>query len=123
MYGSFERFMGILIEHYAGHFPTWLAPVQCTVINISDRHLEYAQKVVSMLEEKGIRVELDARSETMNYRIREAQLQKIPYMLVVGDKESEANGVGVRHFKDGDLGILGLEDFVNKIVEEATMEF
>lgn len=123
MYGSFERFLGILIEHYAGHFPTWLAPVQCTVINISDRHLEYAEKVVKALEERGIRVELDSRSETMNYRIREAQLQKIPYMLVVGDKESEAESVGVRHFKDGDLGIIKLDEFVNKIVEEATMDF
>lgn len=123
MYGSFERFIGILIEHYAGHFPTWLAPIQCHVINISDRHAEYAQKVTDMLTEKGIRVHLDDRNETMNYKIREAQMQKIPYMLVIGDKELEAESVGVRHMKNGDLGIMKVTDFVNKISEESEMDF
>jgi threonyl-tRNA synthetase len=123
MYGSFERFIGILIEHYAGLFPTWLAPVQCHVINISDRHAEFSKKVADMLTEKGIRVHLDDRNETMNYKIREAQLKKIPYMLVIGDKELEAESVGVRHIKDGDLGIMKTEEFIEKIVQEAQMDF
>ena len=98
--GSLERFLGVLIEHYAGAFPAWLAPVQATVIPIADRHLEYARKVEEGLKKQGIRVEVDDRSERMNAKIRHAQLQKIPYMLVVGDKESEANSVAVR-LRDG----------------------
>ncbi len=123
MYGSLERFIGILIEHYAGHFPTWLAPVQCNVINISDRHIDYAKKVTEALTEKGIRVHLDDKNGTMNYKIREAQLMKVPYMLVIGDKEMEAESVGVRHIKNGDLGIMTINDFIDKIVEESKMDF
>lgn len=123
MYGSFERFIGILIEHYAGFFPLWLAPVQCMVINIADRHLEYCEKVSEQLKEKGIRVEVNGSHETMNYKIRQAQLQKIPYMLVIGDKEQELDSVGVRHLKDGDLGIMALTDFVEKIATESVMHF
>ncbi|RYX99854.1 threonine--tRNA ligase, partial [bacterium] len=122
MYGSLERFIGILIEHYAGHFPTWLAPIQCNIINISDRHVEYAKKVQTVLKEKGIRVHLDDRNETMNYKIREAQLQKVPYMLIVGDKELESESVGVRGTK-GNLVVMTLSDFVDKIVEENKMDF
>ncbi|MFN8578305.1 MAG: threonine--tRNA ligase [Candidatus Sericytochromatia bacterium] len=123
MYGSFERFIGLLIEHYAGIFPTWIAPVQCHIINISDRHIDYCKKVADMLTEKGIRVHLDDRSETMNYKIREAQLKKIPYMLVIGDKELEAESVGVRHIKNGDLGIVKTSEFIEQIAEEAKMDF
>ncbi len=123
MYGSLERFIGILIEHYAGHFPLWLAPVQCVVINISDRHVDYCKSVAKALTEKGIRVEVNDSNETMNYKIRAAQLQKIPYMLVIGDKESESESIGVRHQKDGDLGMVKLTQFVEKIVEEASMDF
>ena len=89
LYGSIERFFGILIEHYAGAFPVWLAPVQAVVLPITDRHAEYAQKVVDQLKDAGMRVELDDRKEKVNLKIREAQLQKVPYMLVVGDREAQ----------------------------------
>ena len=95
-FGSIERFIGILIEHFAGAFPTGLAPVQVEVIPISDKHLEYGQKVLDALKDAGIRAEIDTRAEKMGYKIREAQLQKIPYMLVVGGKEEEMNAVSVR---------------------------
>jgi threonyl-tRNA synthetase len=100
MLGAIERFLGILIEHYAGAFPTWLAPVQAVVIPIADRHLDYARQVAGSLKERDIRVEVDDRSERMNAKIRHAQLQKIPYMLVVGDKEGESDSVAVR-LRDG----------------------
>ncbi|MBC7476420.1 MAG: threonine--tRNA ligase [Candidatus Sericytochromatia bacterium] len=123
MYGSLERFIGILIEHYAGIFPLWLAPVQCHVINISDRHAEYAHKVSNLLAERGIRAVVDDRNETMNYKIREAQLKKIPYMLIVGDKEMEAESIGVRNLKGGDLGLATVSDFIEQITAEAKMDF
>jgi len=123
MYGSLERFIGILIEHYAGAFPVWLSPVQCTIINIADRHSEYSHKVAKLLEEKGIRIVLDDKNETVNYKIRASQLQKTPYILVIGDKEVENEVVSVRSFKDGDLGSLALNDFVEKIAAEAKMDF
>ena len=116
--GTLDRFMAFLIEETKGAFPTWLAPVQVKVLPISDKHLEYAKKVEQALLEKGIRVEIDDRSEKIGYKIREAQLQKVPYMLVVGDKEQEAGEVGVRNRKDGDIGAMKLEDFINKIDEE-----
>jgi threonyl-tRNA synthetase len=112
LYGSVERFFGILLEHYAGAFPTWLAPVQVIVLPIADRHLEYAKTVVARLEAEGFRVELDARSEKVNYKIREAQLQKIPFMLVAGDREVEQGKVGVRNRKHGDQGAQGIDEFV-----------
>lgn len=118
VFGSIERFIGVLIEHYAGAFPTWLAPVQVKVLPISDKHLEYANKVKEALQDKEVRVEVDDRAEKIGYKIREAQLQKVPYMLVVGDKEQEAGEVGVRNRKDGDVGAMKLEDFVEKIDEE-----
>lgn len=116
--GTLDRFMAFLIEETKGAFPTWLSPLQVKVLPISDKHLEYANKVKKVLEEKDVRVEVDERAEKIGYKIREAQLQKIPYMLVVGDKEEESKEVGVRNRKDGDLGAMKLEDFVSKIDEE-----
>ena len=118
LFGSFDRFIGIITEHFAGAFPTWLAPVQVRILPIADSHKEYAEKLKENLEEYDIRVELDEREEKIGYKIREAQLQKIPYMLIVGDKEVEANAVGVRSRKDGDIGAMSVEDFINKIEEE-----
>ena len=119
LFGSFERFIGIITEHFAGAFPTWLAPVQVRVLPISEeRHGEYAKKLVDELKTEGFRVELDDRNEKIGYKIREAQTQKIPYMLVVGDKEIEANAVGVRARKEGDLGAMPVEEFKKKLKEE-----
>lgn len=118
IFGSIERFIGVLIENYAGAFPTWLAPVQVKILPIADSHKEYALKVKEQLENVGIRVELDDRNEKIGYKIREAQLQKIPYMVILGDKEKEANSVGVRSRKDGDIGEMKVDDFIAKVVEE-----
>lgn len=118
IFGSIERFIGILIEHYAGAFPTWLAPVQVRILPISDSQREYAEKIKRELELAGIRVELDERQEKIGYKIREAQLQKIPYMLILGDKEIEANAVGVRSRKDGDIGQMQLAEFMERIKKE-----
>ncbi len=120
LYGSIERFFGILIEHYAGAFPVWLAPVQAIVLPITDRHLEYAQKVKDRLAAEGLRVTLDERSEKVNLKIRDAQLQKIPYMLVVGDQEVESGNVSVRNRKHGNLGAQTLDEFlagIRKLIE------
>ena len=118
IFGSIERFIGVLIENYAGAFPTWLAPVQVKLLPIADAHKDYANEVKAKLEDVGIRVEVDERNEKIGYKIREAQLQKIPYMLVLGDKEKEAGTVGVRSRKDGDIGAMDLDDFIAKVVEE-----
>ena len=118
IFGSIERFIGVLIENYAGAFPTWLAPVQVKILPIADAHVEYANKVKEELENVGIRVELDDRNEKIGYKIREAQLQKVPYMLVLGDKEKETNAVGVRSRKDGDIGAMPIDEFIAKVVEE-----
>ena len=118
IFGSIERFIGILIEHFAGVFPTWLAPVQVRILPIADSHKEYAEKLKKEFEENEIRVEIDEREEKIGYKIREAQLQKIPYMLIIGDKEVEANAVGVRSRKDGDIGAMPIADFIEKIKEE-----
>src|SRR5580698_8884663 len=115
LYGSVERFFGILIEHYAGAFPLWLAPVQAVVLPITDRQLEYAQKVHARLEAAGFRSHLDDRKEKVQLKIRDAQMQKVPYMLVVGDREAEAGAVAVRHRKHGDLGAKPLEQFVEEV--------
>jgi threonyl-tRNA synthetase len=112
LYGSVERFFGILIEHYAGAFPVWLAPVHAVVMPITDRHQEYARKVHARLEEAGLRSHLDDRKETVNLKIRDAQLQKVPYMLVVGDREAESGAVSVRHRKQGDLGAKPVDEFI-----------
>ena len=118
IFGSFERFIGIITEHFAGAFPVWLSPVQVSILPISDNQKEYAEKIKAILEEKEIRVELDARQEKIGYKIREAQLQKVPYMLILGEKEVEANAVGVRKRKEGDIGQMSIEDFVSMILKE-----
>ncbi len=117
-FGSIERFMGILIEHFAGAFPLWLAPVQVKIIPISDKHADYAKQIEKVLFDKYFRVETDTRAEKMGYKIREAQLQKIPYMIIVGDNEKENGTVSVRSRNSGDLGSMKLEDFIVKIDEE-----
>lgn len=116
--GSIERFIGIITEHYAGAFPMWLAPVQVKVLAIGEGHVEYANKVKDALEANHIRVEVDARNEKIGYKIREAQLKKVPYMLVVGDKEMADGLVSVRSRSDGELGQMTIEDFVKRAVEE-----
>jgi threonyl-tRNA synthetase len=118
IFGSLERFTAVLIEHYAGAFPTWLAPVQATVIPIADRHGIYAQKVASELHQMGVRVEVDASGETLNSKIRKAQLQKIPYMLVVGDKEVEAATVAVRPRTGNERRGVPIGDFISEITSE-----
>ena len=117
-FGSIERFIGILIEHFAGAFPTWLAPVQVKILPISDKHMEYARKVENALLEEGIRCEVDARAEKIGYKIREARLEKVPYMLVVGAKEEEEELVSVRSRFAGDEGQKKLKDFISDIKEE-----
>ena len=118
VYGSVERFIGILIEHFAGAFPTWLAPVQVKVLPISDKYMDYAQNVLNKLTEAGIRAEVDTRAEKIGYKIREAQTAKIPYMLVVGQKEEEENTVSVRSRAAGDEGARSLDTFIADILKE-----
>lgn len=113
--GTFDRFLSFLIEETKGAFPTWLAPVQVKILPITDAHLEYANKVSEELQEKGIRVEVDLRNEKIGYKIREAQLEKVPYMLVVGEKEIEQNTVGVRSREEGDIGAVSVEEFIKKV--------
>ncbi|MDO4748212.1 MAG: threonine--tRNA ligase [Eubacteriales bacterium] len=116
--GCYERTLALLIEKYAGAFPMWLAPVQVKLLPIADRHLDYIYEVKKALEKKGMRVEIDDRSEKIGFKIREAQLQKVPYMILVGDKDIENNTVSVRDRKEGDLGAMKLEDFIAKAMEE-----
>jgi threonyl-tRNA synthetase len=118
LFGSIERFIAILTEHYAGAFPLWLSPVQVKILPLTDRQAEYAQKVHDILVENDIRVECDFRSEKIGYKIREAQMEKIPYMLILGDKEMENNQVSVRVRKIGDIGTLFLEEFMNRLLKE-----
>ena len=115
VFGSIERFIGVLIEHYAGAFPTWLAPVQVKILTISDKQKGYADELVKQFMKEGIRAELDDREEKIGYKIREAQLQKIPYMLIIGEKEVEANAVGVRARKEGDIGQMPVKEFISKM--------
>ncbi len=119
MLGAIERFMGVLIEHYGGAFPLWLAPVQATVIPIADRHVSYADDVASKLRSRGLRVEVDGRNERMNLKIREAQLRKIPYMLVVGDREADAGTASVRSRDKGNLGPTPLSELMTALAAEA----
>ncbi|HHV16373.1 MAG TPA: threonine--tRNA ligase [Gelria sp.] len=118
IYGSIERFIGILTEHFAGAFPTWLAPLQVRVMPITERQHDYALQVRAELEKQDIRVDSDLRSEKIGYKIREGQLQKIPYLLILGDKEKEADTVAVRHRKQGDIGAMPLAEFISKIKKE-----
>ena len=116
--GCYERTLALLIEKYAGAFPMWLAPVQATLLPIADRHHDKAKEIFDALSKAGFRVELDDRSEKIGYKIREAQLQKIPYMLVIGDKEVETNTVSIRSRKNGDEGSMSVEEFIAKAKKE-----
>ena len=124
VFGSIERFIGILIEHYAGKFPTWLAPVQAKVLPVSDKFAEYAKKVSAELKAKGVRVEMDDRDEKLGYKIRQAQLQKVAYMLIVGEKEQNEGTVSVRKRDVADqndspeLGAMSVEEFAEIIEKE-----
>jgi threonyl-tRNA synthetase len=116
--GAMERFIGGLIEHYEGYFPLWLAPVQVRILTITDAHVDHAKKLKADMEAKGIRVELDDRNETMGLKVRESQLQKIPYVIVIGDKEVADNAVSVRKFKEGPQGCVTADDFVKALLDE-----
>ena len=118
VFGSIERFIAILTEHYAGAFPLWLAPVQVKIVPISEVQADYAHQVCEKLVNMGIRAEVDDRNEKMGYRIREAQLQKIPYMLVLGENEKQSGTVAVRNRKKGDLGVMSFDDLANKLLKE-----
>jgi threonyl-tRNA synthetase len=121
LYGSIERFFGVLIEHYAGAFPVWLSPVQVVLVPIAERHVEYANKVAARLRESNVRVEVDARNEKMNAKIREHAMQKVPFMLVVGDKEAEAGKVNVRTRGKEKTEDMAAEEFgerVRKLIAE-----
>ncbi len=116
IFGSIERFIGILIEHYAGAFPVWLAPVQARILPISEKHMDYAYKVKKQLDEAGIRVEVDERNEKIGYKVRDAQMKKIPYMLIVGDKEANENTISVRTREKGDVGQKTVETFIGEVL-------
>jgi threonyl-tRNA synthetase len=113
-----ERFAGILIEHYGGRFPVWLAPVQATVLPISDRHVDHGATVATELRELGVRVELDRRSESIGKKVRDAEIGRFPYMLVVGDREQETGRVAVRAHRDGELGDMSLPEFADLVHRE-----
>ena len=117
-FGSIERFIGILIEHFAGQFPTWLAPVQIKVLPISEKFSDYAKQVSDQLDAAGIRVQTDYRAEKIGYKIREARNERIPYIIVVGEKDQEANKVSLRSRKNGEEGQLDLADVIARIQEE-----
>jgi len=116
--GSIDRFLGVLIEHYAGAFPVWLSPVQVKILTITDRSANYARSVAGRLREEGFRVESDLRNEKIGYKIREARLEKVPYMLILGDKEADTGAVAVRHREDGDRGTVSLEEFVEGVKDQ-----
>lgn len=118
IFGSIERFIGILIEHFAGKFPTWLAPVQVKILPISDKFVEYANEVKENLESKGVRVEVDLRAEKIGYKIREARNERVPYMIVVGEKEENDKTISVRSRDNGDEGAVDLNSFIDRIMAE-----
>ena len=118
VFGSIERFIGIITEHFAGAFPLWLAPVQVKIMTIVDRADDAAEKLRDRLEELGIRTEIDLRNEKIGFKIREAQMMKVPYMLILGDKEVENGVVAVRSRKEGDLGTMTPEELIKKLHEE-----
>jgi threonyl-tRNA synthetase len=120
-FGSMERFLSILIEHYAGEFPLWLTPVQAVILPITDAQNEYAQSVVDQLKKIGFRVELDQRNEKIGYKIREHEVKKVPYMIVIGEKEKQSNTVSVRQHKKGDLGSMTVEAIIAKLTSENTI--
>jgi threonyl-tRNA synthetase len=116
--GSMERFAGILTEHHAGRFPVWLAPVQAAILPVADRHVDYARGVAAELREAGVRVAIDERSESVGKKIRDAELARNPYMLVVGDRELEAGAVAVRSHGEGELGALPVAGFADRVLAE-----
>ncbi len=118
VYGSLDRFIGILTEHYAGAFPVWLAPVQVKLLPVSDKYADYAFEVKKTLEKSGIRVDIDIRGEKLGYKIREAQLEKVPYMIVLGENEKNSSTVSLRKRGEGDLGSIEIQQFVELIKEE-----
>jgi len=117
--GSLERFFGVLLEHHAGAFPVWLAPVQALVLNVSEKQQDYARRVLERLRQAGLRAELDDRPEKLGYRIREAQLNKIPYMLIAGAKEEAGGQVSVRNRQGEDLGPRSLDEFIEQLQRES----
>ena len=116
--GSLERFLGILIEHYGGEFPFWLSPIQIEVLPILEKNIQYAQKIKEILENNNFRVELNDQKETLSKRIREAELQKVPYLLIVGDKEEKTKTVALRKRKKGDLGTFKIEELIDQLKKE-----
>ncbi len=119
--GSIDRFLGVLIEHYAGAFPVWLSPVQVKVLTITDKSANYAESVAGTLKKQGFRVETDLRNEKIGYKIREARLEKIPYMLIIGEKEAASGAVSVRHREDGDRGVVSLDSFIDSVRDEIAL--
>jgi threonyl-tRNA synthetase len=119
LFGSFERFIGILLEHYAGELPLWLAPTQVIALPVADRHLAYAHEAAATLRRAGLRTEVDTRTESVGRKIREAELRKLPYMLVLGDREAETGAVSLRRHREGDLGSVSLADATERLVTEA----
>ena len=117
-FGSMERFIGILTEHYAGAFPTWLAPVKVKILPISEKFQDYAEEIAAKLKKARINFELDDRSEKIGYKIRQAQMEKVPYMLIVGEKEVEARTVSVRKRGEGEMGALDVDAFVEQLIKE-----
>ncbi|MDP3682555.1 MAG: His/Gly/Thr/Pro-type tRNA ligase C-terminal domain-containing protein, partial [Ignavibacteria bacterium] len=117
-FGSLERFIGVLIEHFAGDFPLWLAPYQTVVVPISQNYVHYASEITKILKERGIRTELDERSEKVGYKIRDWETQKVPYMIIVGEKEEQQKVISVRKHKQGDLGTFQIENFLTQLEEE-----
>ena len=118
LFGSIERFMGVLIEHYGGAFPVWLAPTQAVIIPVSQIFIEYAESVLSQLKKAGIKAEVDYRNEKIGYKIREWETQKVPYMLIVGEKEKDSDTLSLRKHKQGDQGTVKVEDFIKNILDE-----
>jgi len=118
IFGSIERFIGILIEHYGGRFPVWLAPVQVKVLSVSEKSREYANSIYDRMKAAGIRCEVDNRDEKIGYKIREAQLQKAPYMLVIGEKEVENGNLTVRSRDKGDLGAMDVQAFIDQVLKQ-----
>ena len=123
IFGSLERFIAILIEHYSGAFPVWLAPVQATILPVSDKLLGYGRSVLARLEGAGVRAELDERGETLGAKIRDAQLMKVPYAVIVGEKEQSEGGVSPRKYGGDDLKLMSLDDFIQRIVDESKVPF
>jgi threonyl-tRNA synthetase len=118
IFGSMERFIGTLIEHYGGAFPLWLAPVQVKVLPLGEQHVEYARQVINRLRQEKLRVELDTRDEKIGQKIRIAQLEQVPYMLIIGDKEVSGQTVSLRHRRKGDVGSLTIEQVIRQLLDE-----